>query len=688
MFGKDRDDKPIIQIEANVFNSGAGSREIRERIWYRNILYYMGEQWIEWSKEQRRFEAKWQYGGEQDPRPVSNYILDYNRSVKALILNKDLVYNVWPNSNDHDDMQAAELGGLVLKDMDTRDGSVIIDEQEAAILWMSLTGTGFIRDYPNMGLGKWIGQTGLKTGDIATEAIMPFNVFVGDTPGNTLRKKPSVGIQGLKDTEWIEDTFKMKIGGKKTDTQHGHDYQRSLMEIVGNVSEWKGSDVNSMFRGAGLTASGAKSDVDMTLFREIEIAPTIKYPEGRYIIRAGGKTLLDVPRMPIPVDKDGSWFYTIEDIRHNLIPGGFWGEAGTSSLISPQNTINKIDQDLIKNRDDVAKPTVTGPTGMSFKTVSRNGNSIKVVKYDPIASGGVAPTITRGTALPAQVLNERQIQREVFQDSSGDPKGVLAGKAPSGSSGVMVDILRETAEAGHQPDVTRVFRAFQRSARKRLVIAGELFSEERILKISGSDGKIGVKTFKGADLRDNTDVRLEPATGFSSTNAGKVSTISGLITAGLFNEQVVTVENREEITRLMGLTGFSNKISPDMARAESENTLLSNSEADKVYVEIAAVDPDTDEPLLDPDTGEPVIVPAINDPLFEFDNHEVHFEAHRKFLISPQFKDLEEKDQVIALAHTSVHQKRIELAQLAAQEQEVMLAAEGLTEGQPQPGTE
>ena len=86
-----------------------------------------------------------------------------------------------------DELDLAQ-GGKVVDDMDKKDGGGIVDEVAAMLVWMVLTGTGFIRDFPDMGLGQWIGNTGKKTGDVPTEAVMPFNVYVGDTAGINLRK--------------------------------------------------------------------------------------------------------------------------------------------------------------------------------------------------------------------------------------------------------------------------------------------------------------------------------------------------------------------------------------------------------------------------------------------------------------------------------------------------------------------
>lgn len=691
-YNKDREeDRPLTTIAKELFNPPIDTRQILERGWYRNILYYIGEQWITWDSSQKGFRPV--YGkAKKKPTPVSNIIRDYVRSMKAMILNKQYIVRVWPESEKIEDKQAAIKGEELLRDIESRDDFQVKDTEEEVALWMILTGTGFIRDYPSMDRGKPLVGANVKTGDVATESIMPFNVFVDDNSGVRLRDKRYVGIQCLKHKDWILDHWPEATIDSSADTQQIN-YQRTLTRMVAQVSPWKNAGNDTVTRNDVGTE-------DLVLFREIEFAPTKKYPKGRWACFVGDTLLEEKDRLPIPVEGE-KWMFSLEDFRYNLVPGRFWGESGINDLISPQNIINRIDQALVMNRKGIGRPIVITPGQMKLKKKTSGGSSFLHISYDPQAARGSVPVIGHGKSLPQQVLEERNIQKATSQDSAGNPKNVLQGQAPTSSaSGVMVDILRETAEQGHAPDVNRYYRALARSNRKRLIIVQELYTEERMVK-TGENGKITVKKFKGSDLRKNTDVRLELTSGLSSTNAGKVNTIQGLVQSGFFNPQVVPIPLRNELLEKLAISGFKDKVSKDLERADKENGQLVNGVVD-FYLEQQVVgkegqpimvpqpnpeDPTGDPimvPLLDPETGQPPWEPLIEDPIFDLDDHEIHAESHRQFMITQEFSELEDKAQTVFLSHYQAHLRRVQEA-IAAQEQRMMQQQAMMTAAQNQP---
>ncbi|MCK4787650.1 MAG: hypothetical protein KAV87_28100 [Desulfobacteraceae bacterium] len=678
-------EKSLDTIQRELFNPADGTREILERSWYRNILYYSGEQWIRWSRGNKGFVPA--YGAhkrKQRPTPVSNIIRDYVRSMKALVLNKQYVIRVWPESNKSEDKQAAILGENLLRDIESRDDFAVKEIEEDVALWMLLTGTGFIRDYPSMEKGIPLIGTGVKTGDVATESIMTFNVFPDTGAGVRLSDKRKVGIQCLKHKDWILDNFPGANITSSSQTSYLTNYQITLAKMVANVSPWKSDGIDL---SNNVTTNDVGAD-ELALFREIEFAPTKKWPNGRYAVFVGDELLKEYDRLPIPVE-DGKWMYTLEDFRHNLMPGRFWGESGINDLVSPQNIINRIDQALIQNRKGIGRPIVMTPGGIKLKKKTRAGSSFLQVQFDPTEAKGFTPTVSHGTPLPRQVLEERAIQKSVSQDSAGNPKNVLQGQSPgSGASGLMVDILRETAEQGHAPDVNRYYRALSRSNRKRLIIAQELYAEKRIIKV-GEESDVNVQQFKGADLRKNTDVRIELTSGLSTTNAGKINTVKELVAQGFFNEQVVDLETRNELMEKIGITGFKTKVSKDMARASKENSQMINGVLD-FYVEEQLVDPESEGPLMvpqldegtgetiqvpmiDPETGEPPWVATVPDPIFALDDHQIHAETHRQFMITQEFDDQPDDAKKIFMKHYEAHVremvKAIEAQQQAAMQQ-------------------
>lgn len=634
--------------------------QMLHRITFRNILYYMGEQWMNWAKKEQMFRRIIKKNSL--PTPVSNIIRDYVRSMKALILNKDFSVSVWPNSEDVEDVQAARLGELVLKDMEAANDEEFLDEKEKVAMWTVLAGTTFFRTFPELDRGEWyLDDKGdmMKTGEVVSENVSLFNVFV-DVMGETLNKKRAVGVQSVKPREWVEDTFHKAL--TTDEAEKATNYQKKLMKMVASVSPWKGS---------GLETLSDVEDDDMVIFKEIEYKPDIRYPNGRYVATCCGQMMFAHDKMPIPIDENGKWEYTCTDFHYYYVPGRFWSDAGVNDLISPQNTINQIDQALEVNRKSLGRSMVAMASRVEIKKISDYGEHLLILKYDALTAGGAKPEFRQGVPLPAQVLDERNVHRQVAQEAAGDPKNVMRGQAPSAqASGVMVDTLREAAEQGHTPDVMRFYRGIKRTKRKSLILAKHLYTEERMLKVSGKGKKIEIHKFKGADLRDNTDVRLELSSGISSTKTGQVQMFLKLIEAGFFSAQSeLEPEFRDELMRRMGLSGFADKTNSDVQRAQHENSQIADANEEERFVDVEvdagggkkltiAVIPGIFLSMNDPkgtpeDPGETIVL--SDDPKFKYDNHVIHFNTHRDFIISPEFRELSEDARYTLIGHTDLH---------------------------------
>jgi len=653
------------------------SMQMLQRITFRNILYYMGEQWMNWAKQEQIFRRIVKKNS--PPTPVSNIIRDYVRSMKSLILNKDFSVSIWPNSEDVEDAEAAKLGELVLKDMETANDEEFLDEKEKVAMWMVLSGTAFMRTYPELDRGQWyIDEKGdmLKTGEVVSESVSLFNVRV-DLLGESMNRKRAVGVQSVKPREWVEDAFKVSLS--TDEAEQATNYQKKLMKMVASVSPWKGAGLESL--------SDVEGD-DMVIFKEIEYKPDMRYPKGRYVGTCCGQVLFAHDKMPIPIDEKGKWEYTLTDFHYYYVPGRFWSDAGVNDLISPQNTINQIDQALEVNRKSLGRSMVTMASNVELQKKTDYGEHLLILKYDALTSGGQKPEFKQGIPLPAQVLDERQIHRQVAQEAAGDPKNVMRGQAPSAqASGVMVDTLREAAEQGHTPDVMRFYRSIKRAKRKSLILAKQLYTEERMIKVAGKGNDVEIRTFKGSDLRDNTDVRLELSSGLSSTKTGQIQMFLKLIEAGFFSqESQVEPEFREELMRKMGLSGFADKNNTDVQRAQGENSLIAHASEDETYettqIRIKGEDVDINvlpgiaftmnNPDSTPEQPQEAIE-VVSDPKFKYDNHVIHYNVHRDFIVGQQFKDLLPDSQAIIIAHTDYHKFAMKAQMEEAMQQQMAM---------------
>ena len=631
------------------------SRMVMETTWFRNTLYYLGEQWFDWMDTSLTFQRRFPISS-TIPTPVSNGIRDYVRSMKALVLNKRYTVRVWPNSNEQSDKDAALLGGQMLQWMDSLDDFEIEDVKEWIALWMVLAGNGFARVYAEVDDGLYISDKAISKGQVAVDPLLPFNVLVAPI-GIRMDKKAWVGVKSLKYKEWVEDTHKILISHKEQDMSQ-IDYERQLLKMVANVSPWKG-------RGLELDVMGAKTE-ELVLYQEVEYAPTRDYPKGRYVVRAGTDIVKKVPHLPIPVDeKSGKFDFTVVHFPYNHTPGSMWATGGVDDLISPQNTINETDQSAAINRKSFGRPFLLSPAQVTLRRLSARGQSMLAVEYDGRNAGGAKPQIHPGTPYPSQLFEERKIQREVMQDAGGDPKNILKGQSPhSGASGVMVDTLREAAEMSHSPDIARFYRNWSKVQRKRLTVAQSLFSETRMLKIPGEGNKVFVRAFKGADLRNNTDVRLELDSSLSSTQAGRNEILLKLIQGTtFFGDLHLQPRLRREVGRRMGMGTLPDEENLHQDKAEKENAIFAygkDSDILTVALPNAPIKGQDGQPMLDP-SGTPItLFPKSYDPTFRFDNHAVHIKVLLEFILSKEFTELPKNRQRYAIGHLDMHKDTLE----------------------------
>jgi len=669
---KKKDDSEIIQEFDDVFGRNADpSKVIREITMFKNILFYLGEQWISWFDEQ----GGWGFRFEMntiEPTPVSNLIRDYIKSMNALVLNKRYLTRIWPNSESIEDVDGAEIGEILLKNFETAQCNESEDVKELICFWNNLTGNGFARTFRTTDNGCYVkGKDGaISRSDVVVENVIPFNVHV-PLLGVRLRDKTRVGISGLKEREWVEDTFKIKIESGDDISAGEIEYEKNLMTLVANASPWKGRAIES---NNILSRENSK----LVMFREMEYRPSIPYPDGRYAVVVNKQVVKNENKMPIAVSDDGDWEYTVTDFKYNHTPGSFWATSGVDDLISPQIIINEIDRAMASNRKSLGRPYVITADDLIVKSVSHEGQSFNQLKYDHRSAGGLKPEVQRGTPYPQQIIEERAIHKEVAQTASGDPKNVLRGAAPtSGASGKMVGMLQETAEASHSPDVGRFYRSWQRVKKKQLILAQE-YKATRLLKMAGEGNVVLIKKFKGSDLHSNFDVRLELDSGLSSTRAGQNEIIVEMQRNGFFGDISQQPELQHDLFRRLGISMKLTSTSVHQDRARHEHSMISNAEKIEFVQDFNVPE---EGPAIQIETpvwagifatgknekGEPVVL--SDDPYYKYDNHQIHYAEHTKQILSKGFRVWPVDQQLLLINHNDMHNFSIQAEQQVAMEQ-------------------
>jgi hypothetical protein len=122
---------------------------------------------------------------------------------------------------------------------------------------------------------------------------------------------------------------------------------------------------------------------------------------------------------------------------------------------------------------------------------------------------------------------------------------------------------------------------------------------------------------------------------------------------GYFGPIVVNDELREEFLRRLGISGFTSQSNVDYERAEKENTAISMGHVEDIF-------------LVDPqqmgEDGTPMVL--NDDTLFKYDDHLIHFNSHRRKIMSDEFKSWPVKAKTILMGHAEIHQALIQPMQI------------------------
>jgi hypothetical protein len=235
----------------------------------------------------------------------------------------------------------------------------------------------------------------------------------------------------------------------------------------------------------------------------------------------------------------------------------------------------------------------------------------------------------------------------------------------------MVDILSEKAEASHGPDIKRFYRNWAKTDRIRLTIAQALFTEKRILKVPGTGKMIKVRAFKGADLRGNTDVRIELDNALSTTQAGRNEMFMRLFETGFFRDDVMPPKMRREIAKRIGLGNLPDEENLHVDKAEKENSIFAFGTLEdlkEVALPNAPLQGEDGKMFRDASGKVISLFPKTYDPTFRFDNHAVHYKSIMEFMLSAEFPKLSAERQMWTRGHADLH-----LAAMEAIEEENML---------------
>lgn len=621
-----------------------------EKQWYINLAFYFGKQNV----QPQTAGAQWRLWTPPAPyyrsRPVVNRIRPLLRTEMSKLTSEKPSASIVPASSEDQDIYAAQAGEQIWNSLYREKNLHAIIRR--AVFWTCTTGNGFIKSYWDED------KTDVKSdapGDIEYCAETPFHIFVPDLRCEDIEYQPYIIHAQVKNAEQLSQFYKTDI---RTDNQNSSVIDDSFLSVMGIKEKDKQNNV---------------------IVLEVWVKPGYLklLPNGGMFAVVNDRILYGYEGYPYMHGE-----YPVAKLSH-IPTGKFYADSTINDLIPLQREYNRVRGQIIEAKNRMSKPQLAAEIG-SIDPTKMTAEPGQIVFYKP---GFQAPQPIPVQQLPQYVLEEQDRIVADMNEISGQHE-VSRGQAPSGvTAATAISYLQEQDETKLSATYDSLEEGIEKVARHTLFYVHQYWDMPRTVKVVGVDGSFDALTFKGSDLHNNTDIRVEGGSSLPTSKAAKQALIMDLMTAGF-----IEPNKGLEVMEIGGINKIYEHIQSDVRQAQRENLRMAkvNSELmDRHYMEqvqkavesgeeMILQDPETQDfvvPGIDPDTGEEAMVPftpPLIVPVNSWDEHRIHIETHNKYRKGQAYEQLTEEAKELFEEHVNQHVQAIVTGAVGALPQEVL----------------
>lgn len=574
-------DTEILVYVNSLFEKAKRSRYQFEKQWYLNLAFYFGRQYSTWAPGTASGLTRlW-----EPPAPpwrvrlVSNQIRPIIRTELSKCTKERPQAFVVPATSDDDDTAAARAAENIFEHLQrTMEFNKVL---RRTVLWTLLCGSGFIKDWYEP---ETVGPDGIP-GVIKAEPVTAFHLYAPDTQEEELENQPYLIHCLAKSPEYVETVYGKKVAA---DSSAGS----GLLE--------------QRFLSAMGIDSTPKSYVAV---KEAWIKPCRKFLEGAIVTWAGDEIL--------NIEEEGFVYqhgqYPFTKIDH-IPTGRFYGDSVINDLIPLQRELNRSISQLIEAKNRMAKPQLAAQKGSidPGKVTSEPG---LIILYQP---GYQPPTPIPLTNLPQYVTDQIGMIKMDMQDIAGQHE-ISKGQVPTGvTAATAISYLQESDDTKLAPTITSIEESVERIGKHVLSHVQQFWELPRIIKVVGDDGQFESYELSQADIRGNTDLRIETGSATPRSRAAKQAFITEL-----GKLQWITPERALRYLDMAETSKLYEEIQIDSRQAQRENLRMAQ--------------------------GDDTVL--AND----WDNHEIHLEEHNNYRKRQAFESLPDEIKVMFQMHVQTH---------------------------------
>lgn len=626
-------------------------RHHHERDWFRNVLFYIGIQWIIYSPQTRKWVQR--QLKKFVPRPVTNKFAMHANTMIQMLRAKPPEATVMPATDDADDIATAEIAN--------RNMEVIYDEADAdfahtmSAAWRVLTGQAILHPCydkdPRWGTVFLQGmicnacgeEFGAEEGDVCPkcqspdlapsfdakgkpkgkeapkgrlkiEVFSPFETYM-DLEARSLDELDEILIRRRYPINKARGIWPLKDGTELQPDRPDNQAGSLGMTLLRAIAFAAGTGVQTGYGGGRGGPDDQGVTVDFLWKR-----PCDDYPEGLVAIFANDR-LLNEDDLSIPYhDEQGKPLWPWYICPFDRVPGRILGRTKLDDLAPLQEERNRTESLLRLAITRMANAVWLIPKGSGIDFIS--GEPGEILRYNAV-DPRMKPDRMAGEQ-PPPVLVQRIAQLDADMEQIAGTFDVLKGSAPTGiTAGTALRLLLERAVTQFTPALEEFEQTWAKISKDLLNIAREYWTEERINRNAGQGKSWEVEKFSRAQLTGGVDVIVEAGSSVPKNSVATQALIQDLQAMQVINP--TDPETQMNILKQFGMSSLIGSADDNMNQAERETWEF---QAQGVV---------------------PVLNPIV-------DSHIAHILSHKRFALSGDFKKLDPTAQAIWMQHIAEHQ--------------------------------
>lgn len=656
-YNPDEATKKRVSSIKSKFDDGRLAKTAYERTWFINGCFVVGHHFVTWNDIQKQFDVPVRMSPFK-VRLVTNIVLAYFRRTKSRLTASKPGAWIRPASTDEKDVERSRNQEKVLESEMERLGHQ--ERLKEGVGWMLEASCWFYHlkwnPYagpplfdtqpaidPATGQPQVDPQTGqpamqqvpitdefgrqVHRGENELEIVSPFEIVL-DRRAKSIETAEWIIRTAVRSITWIRENypkFGKFVKGKKEYLNSL--YEQRLRSVVGTSGE-----STEMGHGDCLD--------DSAVVYEYWEKPTLKYPDGRWVITAGDVELFSGPN---PYAHKQFPFVLVGEI---MIPGRFWPLTVIEQLIPLQRNYNRGRSQEVENRTLHGRPKILTPTVCKVRKDSFDAEPGEKIDYISGPRGEkpelMAPQSTAQATQNevAQTLSDMQ-EVGAWHEAS---RGVM----PSANSpGIAIERLQTADDTSLGETAQNIDIGIVKLSKQILNNCHQFWDEERMVRAGGEAARTLAMKIRGEDLAgddptaDYFDVQVMPQSTILKDKDKQRADVKDMIDMGALDPVV----HQEKILKMLDVGKIEEIFADDHLdeqRAQQENELMERGQMQ--------------EPR-------------------DFENHKIHLQILDRFRKTERYRRLPKGIQQLFDMHAMLH---VQLAtQVMMQSAQATAAAHG-----------